>query len=108
MSLGGESIIRRRPGGFDGFGNPTASTVPDLPLSGCAVYPRGSTEDSGRSATVVVGYTLLIPDTTVDIVESDQVIWRGQVYEVEGEPGIWPYFDGTDAGLQVAMKRGKN
>ncbi len=110
----GETIKRLRsvPGGYDENGDPVAGTTSSVTYDGVAVAPRvggpgtSSTEIIGRGrAGVIEGFTVYGP-IDMDIAHTDQIEWRGQVYDVEGEPGRWanPY-SGRQAGMEVAIRR---
>jgi hypothetical protein len=107
-ALGRETIERVREAPRDEFGDPTDDIPQDLRYTGCAVYPRGSDEDAGRSATTVTGYTCLCPDVDADINEGDKVRWRGDLYAVQGKPGKWYHLDASPAGLQIALSMGED
>lgn len=69
------------------------------------MWPRGSSETIDASNTVIVGLELLVPPGT-DLVPTDKVRVRGDVYDVDGDVGEWTSpLTGTSAGLQVALKK---
>jgi hypothetical protein len=110
--LGGrETLIRVRatevvPGKF---GDPGTAGEPDLlMIEGCVVYPRRATEAEGRESTTIVGMTALAPDPAADILASDRIQWRGDLYEIDGVPGPWRFLDSEDAGLELALKLAAN
>lgn len=111
-ALGSEKVVRHRGGGDDLMGNPIADGAP-VTYEGCAVYPRGAGgEETGRSHTVLDGYTVLIPPdqpdgVVVDIVPTDRIEWSrrpGAKAEVVGDVGQWPFLDGDLAGFQVNIR----
>lgn len=87
------------------------NTVPDwtdptrIPIKGCAVAPRSTSEDNAGRQAVIVGLIVYTP-AGVDIRPTDRVEVRGVVHEVDGEIGDWRNpFTGTRAGLEVQLKR---
>jgi hypothetical protein len=89
----------RRTGGKDRWGHRLPIGAP-VNVSGW-VYPRTSTGD----APVIIGLTALIPTGEPVPGAHDVVVYRGEDYEVDGEPGYWVHFDGQEAGVEVALKR---
>lgn len=74
-------------------------------LSGCAAYPRYSTENNSARAQVIVGITLLAPYGS-DVASVDAIEVRGVRYEVDGEPGEWDsQITGNTGAVEVALKR---
>lgn len=103
--LGSETVTYRLEAVEDDYGNPTTPGASEV-FTGCAVYPRGtSTEDDGRAATVIDGYTILIPPRyTTPISPRGQFEWARQPgvwRKVVGNPGLWPFLDGSLAATQV-------
>ena len=98
------TVVRNRRGP-KGKHNEPGPILDSIPIEACQVYPRYSTEESGRSGTVIVGMTVVAPPGS-DILERDEIVWCGNSYDVEGQPGPWTYFDGDPAGLEVALVRG--
>ncbi len=101
-----------------------ATTVPDrygnlvpsgwVPVADvCSVAPlaprqrapgqRAELIEAGRSG-VVVGVTAYLPYGT-DIRPHDRVEIAGQVFDVDGEPGVWEWPTAGGAGVEVVLKR---
>jgi hypothetical protein len=105
-----ETITRwRRPAWngttVDSRGNPVLGAATSTTLGGWAVAPRYSTEDNQGRQGVVIGLTLFGPPLA-DVRPSDQFEVRGEMYEVDGQPGDWRHpWTGVPAGVQVAVKR---
>lgn len=97
-------LCSRTVNGTDAHGNDTyTETSTDIP--GVPVWPRGSSEMVQGQDTTVVGLWALLPPGT-DVMFVDRVIVRGQAYEVDGEPAVQSSpLTGTNAGVQVALKR---
>lgn len=106
--MGPRVIIRHRPGGKDDLGDPLPETAPPRRYDDVTVYPHGSAEDAGRSATIITGYTAILADVDADILASDLIEWLGDTYEVDGRPGKWFHLDGSPGGLQVSLKLGED
>ena len=102
-----ETLTRLR-GTRDRFGDPTPGSEQDI--DGCVVWPRdanasGSNEHLDGRDTVIVGYSALLPPGT-DVKATDQIRWRGSVYDVIGEPGVYTTpFSGTDPGVTISLQR---
>jgi hypothetical protein len=104
--LAGETVtlIRRTRTGQDSDGNDTWSTS-EVDVPGCAVWPRGSSELVQGQDMVIVGLTVLLPTGTA-VVATDRARVRGDLYEVDGQPGEWrSCFTGLSSGVQVALTR---
>jgi hypothetical protein len=110
----GETVVQRRRGpspGRDGRGQPIPGPLIDTPVNGVVVTPRqespqvGGDEQQARD-TVIVGWTVYDP-TGADWRTTDQVVIRGVVCEITGEPGDWGRspFTGTRGAIQFAADR---
>jgi hypothetical protein len=98
------TLLRRVLAGQDSDGNDEWSTV-ETDVAGCAVWPRGSSELVQGRDTVIVGLAILLPAGTA-VAASDRLRVRGDLYEVDGQPGSWQSpFSGLSAGVQVALTR---
>jgi hypothetical protein len=75
-------------------------------VAALAVWPRVSDEVTQGRDTVIVGVVAILPHGT-PIRATDRVEWDGQVWEVEGEPGVWgpSPFTGNVGGVEVALRR---
>lgn len=101
------TVVRTTPGGLDALGNPAESSTSRHQIPG-VLAPRTSddVEGPGRSG-VVVGLELFCPDPDADLQHTDQVEYTGELWDIDGDVGVWrsPYGDGAD-GLSCALKRG--
>jgi hypothetical protein len=98
------TLLRSTVTGQDGYGN-DVRTETEVEVAGCAVWPRGSTEQTAGRATVIVGLTAVLPPGTA-VAATDRMRVRGLVYAVDGEPGVWTSpLTGTEAGTEVALTR---
>lgn len=76
-----------------------------LDIVGCSVAPRSEGEDTqhGREG-VIIGFTILVP-RTVDVVATDRLEVRGDVYLVDGEPGDWRSPFTNRKGTEIRLRR---
>lgn len=82
-----------------------AGAATEIQIPGCIVWPRTSTETTDAQDTVITGYSALLPPGS-DVTSTDRLRWRGLLFDVVGEPGIYTTpFSGTDPGLEVSMRR---
>jgi hypothetical protein len=93
-------------GGFDEGGYPLAGNDVTVDLIIAAFAPRGSDESvAGAGQTVITGGTIYgLPGTV--LLSTDRLTIRGEVWQVEGESGVWasPYSSET-MGVEIAVKR---
>lgn len=79
---------------------------PELPIPGCGIEPRPSSEPTQDARnSVVSGYTVYA-DFDADVTPADRLRIRGVVYEIEGDIGEWANpFTGRQAGAVIQTKR---
>lgn len=85
--FGTVTVVRRRRALVDdGHGNEVALGDPeDVPIDGCSVLPGASNEDlQGRDAALIQ-WTVYAPPGA-DVKASDEIIYAGVSYAVDGEP----------------------
>jgi hypothetical protein len=105
----GETVTILRAGATtDYYGNVSTDwgAATETEVTGCALAPRKAEEerDQGRQG-VIIGLTLYAPPGT-DLLPTDRVRARGEVFEVDGFPGIWDNpLTGTSFGIEVALRR---
>lgn len=89
-----------RGGGRDDRGNPLPVT--EIPVSGCLVGPRATSEPVDRTDLVSSDAVLYRdPDPAFTFLSTDRVRTPdGVVWSVEGSPKVWPM------GVEVPLKRG--
>jgi len=94
------------PPGSDQYGDPLPVTRVSFDIEGCGVAPRYSTEPTERGRQgVIVGLSIYAPIGS-DILSTDSLRVRGDVYAVEGEPADWRSpFSGWAPGMEIALKR---
>lgn len=104
-----ESVQRLRVPSRDRHGDPIGAAA-STTIVGCIVWPRDGNASSGNEKTdsqdtVIIGLQVLMPSGT-DITPTDQMLVRGQIYDVEGEPASHRSpFTGTSPGVLVSLKR---
>jgi hypothetical protein len=96
--------------GQDDYGNDILTKTPSV-IAGCPTWPRSAgnqmftSEHVQAQDIVIVGLTIVFPPGT-DVHFTDQVIVRGDLYEIDGEPGIHTSpLTGFAAGVEIALKR---
>jgi hypothetical protein len=95
------TVVRQ---GRDRFGDPAGAAV-ETEVSGCYVQPRGiSTEDTDQRTTVISGLLAFVPPGA-DIRPADRVRWRGDIYQVEGDPADWAPPGGPAHHLELILRR---
>lgn len=105
----GEPVTRRRQQqtGTDRYDNPVYGLV-DVVLEDRAAFdPGGSREpvEVGREQTVTTP-KLFFPRAYPDLNDTDQVLVRGRVFAIEGNPADWKSPFGSDVGgLVVELKQ---
>lgn len=83
----------------------TVTDVVEEDWGPCAIAPRTSTERAdSRSPAVIEGLTVYGPNRDLDA--DDELIIYGEVYQIEGRPGVWRNpFTGWAPGIEVAVTR---
>lgn len=99
------TLVRRtRAPDPDQFGNDVYTTT-QTDITGCVVWPRGSSEVPQGQDTVTSGLTVLLPPATA-VEAVDAVIVHGDRYEIDGEPAIYHSpFTGRDPGVEINLTR---
>jgi hypothetical protein len=105
----GEPVTRRRQQqtGVDRYNNPVYEPVDTVLEERAAFDPGGSREpvEVGRTQTVTTP-KLYFRRAYPDLNDTDQVLVRGVVYDIEGNPADWKSPYGSDVGgLVVELKR---
>jgi hypothetical protein len=96
------TILRNGTYGTDEYGTPLPATPTPEDWEGVAVAPGDTRENLDRQATVEVTFTLY--GDPIDLDEADQIVVRGDTYEIEGRPRRWTSpFTGW-SGLEVAVR----
>lgn len=109
MAFIGEPVTRRREqqAGTDRYGDPIYETVDEVLRERAAFDPGGAREpvEVGREQ-VVTEPKLYFLKQYPDLRDDDQVIVRGQVYDIEGIPADWRSpFGSAVGGVVVELKK---
>jgi hypothetical protein len=105
----GEPVTRRRQQqtGVDRYDNPVYELVDTVLVERAGFDPGGSREpvEVGREQTITTP-KLYFRRQYPDLIDTDQVIVRGVVFDIEGNPPDWksPYGSAV-GGLVVELKR---
>lgn len=98
-------VVLRSAVATDDYGDETVGTDTETAYDGCAVAPRYSSEDNDNRSAVIVGITVYFPPGA-DVLPTDRMSVRDQVYRVDGDPGRWINpFTNVERGLEVAGVR---
>lgn len=102
------TILRAADGGTDRYGNAVDDWVnaTETVVEVLGWGPRGETEDraDGRQGAVQTGVMYL--PTNTDILTTDWVSFRDQLYAVDGTPTDWRNpWTGRRPGLEVNLRR---
>jgi hypothetical protein len=103
----GEQVtVRRSTVGVDAYGDPVRATWSDLATyPRCAVWPSASTEDNAGRSEVDTTLQMALPPGA-DVLSTDRLVWRGDTYEVIGDPFAWRSpFTGRAPGVQLTVQR---
>lgn len=104
--LGAEKITATPEPQLDPNGDPIPGTSDPFDIEGCALWPRGTSEDNFRSATTTEDLVLLAPVYETDLSAQMTITWRGRTYHAEGQPAPWIHLDGVYAGTQLNLEWG--
>lgn len=108
---GREVVELIRLGPPDRFGQ--RLDMPPLEIVGCVIWPRTSSEGAGRGAAedisargvlTIAGLNIFMPPGN-EVLASDRIRARGEVYEVEGETGDYRNTSGREIGLIVTLRK---
>ncbi len=98
------TVLRRTAGPRDSHGNKTW-TWTESGVSGCIVWPTGSTEQIQGQDQTSEQLTVLFPPGT-DLTAYERARVRGLVYEINGIPSVWDSpFTATRAGVEARLTR---
>ncbi|MEU1761304.1 hypothetical protein [Micromonospora sp. NPDC005652] len=93
-----EAVVRLRPPQRDEYGDPVPGSGGELVIANCLFAP-------GPSAEMLNGATQVDTDGTVyappgaDVLATDRLRIRGEIYEVSGRPRHW-----GNAGVEIVVK----
>lgn len=102
---GSDDVVVRRPATTDRMGDYVPGEVVGT-LRRCIIFPRSTTEDSGRGRVTIDGQTVWAPDPVAVVPDSaDEVEVRGTIYQIEGAVGDWRNKRGKRLGLMFEVRR---
>lgn len=91
-------------------GDPIPTTGDPVEIPGAIVAPRVEPSVEGVTGPgrqgVVVGLTLYVPPDSPHPRRTDHVDVDGELYDVDGEPGVWrsPHMNEV-RGIEIALRR---
>lgn len=86
-----ETITIIRPPGRGKFGDPAAGTAVEFQVPGCQFAPGPSVEGGVGTNQVDADATVYAPPN-IDVLPTDRVRARGEVWIVDGKPQFWGSF----------------
>lgn len=104
--IGGESVTVTPEPERDANGDPVGGSGTAFDIVGCALWPKGTSEENFRAATTTEDLVMLAPVYETDLSSTMTVTYRGRDYQADGKPAPWIHLDGVYAGTQVNLKRG--
>jgi hypothetical protein len=104
MDLGAHTITIVRPPKPGPNGDPIPGTGSSTDVGGCSVQPRVSTEATDGRDTIITGLIAYVP-AGADILSTDQIVFRGVTYAVDGDPGYWDDLTATADHIEVPLRR---
>lgn len=100
-----QSITRRRAGTKDSRGSIIQdwNNYEDIIISPCSVQPAGGSIDvDGRVLGLTDSYNVYVNEDA-DVHAGDRIIFNGNVYDVDKEPGIWQSPTGRVSSKQFSI-----
>lgn len=105
----GDTVVVLRPtaDGKDRYGNKKPGTPTQTTYTGCCVYPSDGNASAANEYTqgvdqVAYALVVIFPDPDADVTATDQLVVRGETWDVYGVPAVYRSpFTGTFGGIQV-------
>lgn len=94
-----ETVFVLRPPAKGKFGDPGAGPTPERAVPGCQFAPGPSTDGGLATNTVDAEATVYAPPNT-DVLTTDLIRARGELWNVAGKPQFWGSF-----GTVIALRR---
>lgn len=85
----GEPVIFRYPPRHDTFHHPIPGTGVDIVVEECVFAPGAGREIEVHASQVIADGTLFVSPEAPVITAKDQVVVRGEVYDVIEKPRYW-------------------
>lgn len=98
-SANSETVIFRYPVRLDTFRQPLPGSGLEVTVEDCLFAPTGGRENDAQAQQSVADGTLYAPPESPVITEKDQVIVRGETYEVIEKPRFW-----TNEGYEIPLR----
>jgi hypothetical protein len=101
------SVTVVRSAGHDRMGDPIGVDT-EHELVDAVVAPRTSSDTAERARNgVVVGLVVYAPPGS-DVLRSDRIRYDGELYDIDGDVGVWasPFGPAAD-GVELALRRGE-
>jgi hypothetical protein len=94
-----ETVTVVRPTGRDAFGDPLPGTPAEHDIPGCLFAPGPSTENNTAAQQVDTDATVYAPPGA-DVLATDRVRARGNLFDVVGDPQVW-----GRAGVVIVLRK---
>ncbi|EPD63175.1 hypothetical protein [Streptomyces sp. HGB0020] len=104
VKLGAHTVTVLRPPGNDAFGDPVGGDPAETEVTGAFMQPVQTSERTDDRDTVEASWTCFLPPDT-DLRPTDQIRFRGLVYEVDGEPQPFDTRTGVTHHIEVRLRR---
>lgn len=104
-SLGPVTLVLVTPPPPGEHGDPGTGLPDRKDVPGCSVDPRTGEEARGTASTLITGLVAYLPIPFEQIKADMQIEYRGELYDVDGEPGQHTYMDGQDAAAEVRLRK---
>ena len=96
-----EPVIFRYPPRYDNFGDLIPGSARDVLVEGALFAPGPGREVEVHAAQVTADGTVFVNPDAPPITAHDQVVIRGEVYEVAERPRVW-LNEGTEIPVKIA------
>ncbi|MEV2277868.1 hypothetical protein AB0I72_20010 [Nocardiopsis sp. NPDC049922] len=105
MRFGRETLTVVRGPGTDRHGDPLPGDPAETDSHGWDVQPAATSEDVDDGGDTVQEEWTAIGPPGADITATDRVRWRGDLYQVQGQPQRWPDHRGRAHHTEVTLRR---
>lgn len=99
-SSNAEDVIFRYPPRLDTFQQPIAGSAQQIIVQDCLFAPGAGRENDAQAHQVIADAVLYAPADAPALTAQDQVIVRGQIYEVTEKPRLW-----NNEGFEIGLRR---
>lgn len=106
MTPGSDTVTRvRYADERDAFGDLAANVAPlETDIPGCSVQPRSGSERTDQRDTVVTLLTAFLPPGS-DVIPTDQLRYRGDLYEIDTRPESWIDLHAREHHVKLQLRR---